>query len=61
VSDLNDPALNDRIGGLCAVRDEARADLEWAQVMLDKRLPSGDHAADGAAVCHERPQSDAAG
>ena len=35
VSDLNDPALKDRIDGLRAVRDQARGDLERAQAMLN--------------------------
>jgi site-specific DNA recombinase len=34
VADLNDPALKDRIGGLKAIRDQAKADAERAQAML---------------------------
>lgn len=35
VADLNDPALKDRIDGLKAIRDQARADEARAQSMLD--------------------------
>ena len=35
VTDINDPALKDRIDGLKAVRDQAKADAERAQAMLD--------------------------
>jgi hypothetical protein len=35
VADLNDPALKDRIGGLKAIRDQAKADAERAQAMLE--------------------------
>jgi hypothetical protein len=35
VADLADPALKDRIVGLTAIRDQARADAERAQAMLD--------------------------
>ena len=35
VADIDDPALKDRIDGLKAVRDQARADAERAQAMLD--------------------------
>jgi site-specific DNA recombinase len=34
VADLDDPALKDRIAGLKAVRDQARADADRAQAML---------------------------
>ncbi|MGO4836150.1 recombinase family protein, partial [Rhizobiaceae sp. 2RAB30] len=34
VTDLNDPALKDRIEGLRALRDQAKADSERAQAML---------------------------
>jgi DNA invertase Pin-like site-specific DNA recombinase len=34
VADLDDPALKDRIEGLKAIRDQARADAERAQAML---------------------------
>jgi site-specific DNA recombinase len=34
VADLNDPALKDRIGGLKAIRDQAKADADRAQAML---------------------------
>ena len=34
VADLDDPALKDRIDGLKAIRDQAKADAERAQVML---------------------------
>ena len=34
VADLNDPALKDRIDGLKAIRDQAKADAERAQAML---------------------------
>ncbi len=34
VADLDDPALKDRIGGLKAIRDQAKADAERAQAML---------------------------
>tara|TARA_R110000824_G_scaffold118960_2_gene271644 strand:+ start:279636 stop:281303 length:1668 start_codon:yes stop_codon:yes gene_type:complete len=34
VADLDDPALKDRIDGLKAIRDQARADAERAQAML---------------------------
>ena len=34
VADLNDPALKDRIEGLKAIRDQAKADAERAQAML---------------------------
>jgi hypothetical protein len=34
VADLNDPALKDRIDGLNAIRDQAKADAERAQAML---------------------------
>ena len=34
VADLNDPALKDRIGGLKAIRDQAKADAERAQAIL---------------------------
>ena len=35
VADLDDPALKERIAGLKAVRDQAQADSERAQVMLE--------------------------
>jgi hypothetical protein len=35
VADLNDPALKDRIDGLKAIRDKAKADAERAQAMLE--------------------------
>lgn len=35
VADINDPALKDRIDGLKAIRDQAKADAERAQTMLD--------------------------
>jgi hypothetical protein len=35
VADLNDPALKDRIDGLKAIRDQAKADAEHAQAMLE--------------------------
>ncbi len=35
VADLNDPALRDRIDGLKAIRDQAKADAERAQAMLE--------------------------
>lgn len=35
VTDLNDPALKDRIEGLRAIRDQAKTDSERAQAMLD--------------------------
>ena len=35
VADLNDPALKDRIDGLKAIRDQAKADAERAQTMLE--------------------------
>jgi hypothetical protein len=35
VADIDDPALEDRIDRLEAVRDQARADAERAQAMLD--------------------------
>ena len=35
VADLNDPALKDRINGLKAIRDQAKADAERAQTMLE--------------------------
>jgi site-specific DNA recombinase len=35
VADIDDPALKDRIDGLKAIRDQARADAERAQAMLD--------------------------
>ena len=35
VTDLDDPALKDRIEGLRAIRDQAKADSERAQAMLD--------------------------
>lgn len=41
VADLDDPALKDRIDGLKAIRDQARADAERAQTML---LNSGQQA-----------------
>jgi hypothetical protein len=34
VADLHDPALKDRIDGLKAIRDQAKADAERAQAML---------------------------
>ena len=34
ISDLDDPALKDRIDGLKAIRDQAKADAERAQAML---------------------------
>ena len=34
VADLNDPALKDRIDGLKAIRDQAKADADRAQAML---------------------------
>lgn len=34
ITDLDDPALKDRIDGLKAIRDQARADAERAQAML---------------------------
>ena len=34
VADLNDPALKDRIDGLKAIRDQAKADAERAQAIL---------------------------
>ena len=41
VADLNDPALKDRIDGLKAIRDQAKADAERAQAMLEN---SGNNA-----------------
>ncbi|MDU3045463.1 recombinase family protein, partial [Bradyrhizobium sp.] len=35
VADIDDPALKDRIDGLMAIRDQAKADAERAQAMLD--------------------------
>jgi len=35
LTDLDDPALKDRIDGLRALRDQAKADSERAQAMLD--------------------------
>ena len=35
ITDLDDPALKDRIDGLKALRDQARADAERARAMLD--------------------------
>lgn len=35
VVDLGDPALKDRIEGLKAIRDQAKADADRAQAMLD--------------------------
>ncbi|BAS00392.1 resolvase domain protein [Blastochloris viridis] len=35
VADIHDPALKDRIDGLKAIRDQASADAERAQAMLD--------------------------
>ncbi|CDO35846.1 recombinase family protein [Novosphingobium sp. KN65.2] len=35
IADLDDPALKDRIDGLKAIRDSAKADAERAQAMLD--------------------------
>jgi site-specific DNA recombinase len=35
VADIDDPALKDRIEGLKAIRDQAKADAERAQAMLD--------------------------
>ncbi|HQT95960.1 MAG TPA: recombinase family protein [Thermoanaerobaculaceae bacterium] len=35
VADLHDPALKDRIDGLKAIRDQAKADAERAQAMLE--------------------------
>jgi len=35
VTDINDPALKDRIEGLKAIRDQARVDAERAQAMLE--------------------------
>ena len=35
VADIDDPALKDRIDGLKAIRDQAKADTERAQAMLD--------------------------
>ena len=36
VADIDDPALKDRIDGLKAIRDQARADTERAQAMLQQ-------------------------
>jgi len=41
VADLTDPALKDRIDGLKAIRDQAKADAERAQAMLEN---SGNNA-----------------
>ena len=35
VTDLNDPALKERIAGLKATRDQAQADAERAQAMAE--------------------------
>ena len=35
MADIDDPALRDRIDGLKAIRDQAKADAERAQAMLD--------------------------
>src|SRR3990170_5629787 len=35
VADLDDPALKERIAGLKAIRDQAQADAERAQAMLE--------------------------
>ncbi len=40
VADLDDPALKERIAGLKAIRDQAKADAERAQAMLRKRQAS---------------------
>lgn len=39
VADLGDPALKDRIAGLKATRDQAQADAERAQVLLESSGP----------------------
>jgi site-specific DNA recombinase len=47
VADLGDPALKERIAGLTAVRDQAQADAERAQVMAES---SGQQAVTPAMV-----------
>jgi site-specific DNA recombinase len=46
VADLSDPALKDRIDGFKALRDQAQADAERAQAMLQSSGRSSRHAAD---------------
>ena len=47
VADLDDPALKDRIVGLEATRDQAQADAERAQAILES---SGQQAATAAII-----------
>ena len=53
VADLNDPALKDRIDGLKAIRDQAKADAERAQAMLQN---SGSKAVTPQMVQQVRPK-----
>jgi hypothetical protein len=61
IADLDDPALKDRIDGLKAIRDQAKADADRAQAMLENSGAEGGHAADAAQVRHDRPRAYPAG
>ena len=64
MADLDDPALKERIAGLKAIRDQAQADAERAQAMLESSGQQGDHAADGrtfAATARERMRIEGGG
>jgi hypothetical protein len=40
VADLSDPMLKDRIAELKSIRDQARADAEWAEDAIERLGPS---------------------
>jgi hypothetical protein len=54
VADLDDPALKDRVDGLKAIRDQAKADAERAPGHAPELREQGGHAADVDQVCPRR-------
>ena len=65
VADLDDPALKERIAGLKAIRDQAQADAERAQAMLESVGATSHHAGHGPAsspaTARERMRIDGGG
>jgi site-specific DNA recombinase len=59
VADLDDPALKDRIDGLKAIRDQAKADAERAQAML--RTPGRRPSRRRCCASSPRPPASASG
>ncbi|MHB1103537.1 MAG: hypothetical protein ACYC0C_12355 [Devosia sp.] len=63
VADLDDPALKERISGLKAIRDQAQADSERAQAMLESSGQDVSNAlsATSAELAQKLPDSAASG